>query len=67
MKIGDFAGAAVSSLLFVTVLLISIYVYYSLGLPLMLLALFLVFLFLLQTFEIRFGRRLGVVITARQL
>ena len=66
MKIEDFVGAAVSSLLFVTVLLISIYVYYSLGLPLMLLTLFLVFLFLLQTFELRFGKRLGVGITTQQ-
>lgn len=59
-------GAAVSSLLFVTVLLVFVYIYYSLGLPLMLLGLFLAFLFFFQTFQLRFGTKPGVEVTTRQ-
>lgn len=59
MKLQDLIGAAVSSLLFVTVLLIFVYIYYSLGLPLLLFALLLTFSFVLQGFEIRFGVKPG--------
>lgn len=66
MNLENVFGALVSSLLFVTVLLVFVYIYYSLGLPLMMLALFLVFLLFLQSFQIRFGAKPGFEAIVKQ-
>jgi len=65
MNIQDVLGALISSLVFVTLILIGVYLYYSLGLPLMILGLFLLFLFFFQTFQITVGPKPSVSIKTR--